>query len=360
MQFKHILGACLLIMSIVALPFVTVAKSSKRQANGVLVCECCGQKKCDCCNEPSPDVGPVIAECGFTRPMRVATMANNRPFGWAEWVKNFGADALTSRGFGVNMFEEIAKKLKLKYKIVGYQKDQDAVTDLKRGNLDLLIGIYTPATMAGKNTTPVYPAMFSNLFTVYYLKDKAFEVTGYESLHNKIGVIRRVENIYPLFSPNITEDMTIMLETTESAFKKLLSGEADYLIGSPYSIEAELRRYKLHNKIVPAKKVLFNASMFMILTRATDCFKLRDILGAAVEEYNADPHRANKEIRKVIDAWGELFRDAPGLVLDSDAAADTKADVDLDKDSDSDADVTDTTDDAEDSDDLAEDKAESN
>ena len=87
------------------------------------------------------------------------------------------------------------------------------------------------------------------------------------SLRNKKGLIRRTENIYSVFSRHISEDMKIDLETTEGAFKKLLSGEADYLIGSPYSTEAELRRYKLHDEIIPSDKRIFSATMFMVLTR---------------------------------------------------------------------------------------------
>ena len=314
MHLKSVVGVCLIITSVVMLPFVTSAKSAKRHANGVLVCECCGQKNCECCDEPKQEKTPQVAECGFLRPIRVATMVNNRPFGWAEWVQSSGKRVPISRGYGIDMFVEIAKKLKLRYQIVGYTKDQDAITDLKRGNLDLLIGVYTPASTIGKNVTPVYPAMFSNIFSVHYLKDKAFEVRGDTSLNNRKGMIRRSENLYPLFAARITPAMSISLETTESSFQKLLSGEADYLIGSPYSVEAELRRYKLQNDIVSSPKSLMQASMFMVLTNGTDCFKLKSLLGQGIEDYNADANHAHRELVRVIDEWGEQFKDAPKMV----------------------------------------------
>ena len=262
---------------------------------------------------PDDDRLPKIAECGFIRPIRVATTSNNRPFGWAEWIQADGKQILISKGFGMDMFEEIAKKLKLKYQIVGYAKDQDAITDLRKGALDLLIGIYTPYSTTGKNTEPVYPAMFSNVFTVHYLKDKAFEVTGDASLNNKKGMMRRTENIYPMYAARITPAMSISLETTESSFQKLLSGEADYLIGSPYSIETELRRYKLQDDITYSPEKLMNAAMFMVLTRATDCYKLNSLLGKEIKEYNADASHANRVLMNVIDTWGERFRNSPGL-----------------------------------------------
>lgn len=308
MQKKSIVGICLIGALIISfLPFVGVAKQAKRQANGVIIEEPNTKKKVE--------VVEHIASCGFTRPIRVASTSNNRPFGWSERVRSSISNGLESKGFGIDMFEEIAKKLKLKYQIVGYARDEDAIKDLKKGNLDLLIGIYTPSTTIGKNTTPIYPAMFSNVFTVYYPKDHEFEVRDYESLHNKAGVLRRTENVYPLFHSHITPDMSITLETTENAFKKLLIGSADYLIGSPYSIEAELRRYKLHDEIVSSSKVLFDAAMFMVLTRATDCFKLRDMLGKEIANYNSDSNRVDKQLRKVIDDWGERFRENAKLEI---------------------------------------------
>ncbi|MBQ3696242.1 MAG: transporter substrate-binding domain-containing protein [Alphaproteobacteria bacterium] len=304
MMKRKIWMSFLLIGTVAMLPFVTVAKQPKTQANGMFVPE----------EEKShQEVQVKIAECGFSRPIRVATTSNNRPFGWAEWQRTIAGASLASKGFGMEVFKELAQKLKLRYQVFGYASDQEAINELKRGNLDLLIGIYAPNSTVGRGAVTVFPALFSNVFSVYYPADRAFEVHNYSSLHNKKGVIRRVENIYPLFSEMITEDMPISLETTEAAFKKLLSGEADYLIGSPYSIEAELRRYKLHERIVSSGKALPSATMFMVLTRATDCFKLKDALGEALAEYNADPKRADRQIRKVIDEWGERFRDAPGM-----------------------------------------------
>ena len=288
------------------LPFVTFAKQPKIQANGVFIEEVVEKRQ---------ETQVKIAECGFSRPIRVATTSNNRPFGWAEWIRTMTGMALVSKGFGLEVFKELASKLKLRYQVFGYSSDQEAINELKKGNLDLLIGVYAPNTTVGRGSTTIFPALFSNVFTVYYPKDRAFEVQNYASLNNKKGVMRRVENLYPLFAPSITEDMSVSLETTESAFKKLLAGEADYLIGSPYSIEAELRRFKLHEYIIPSNKNLLSATMFMVLTRATDCFKLKDILGKALTEYNEDPKRADKQIRKVIDEWGERFRESEGMKI---------------------------------------------
>ena len=256
-----------------------------------------------------------ISKCGFSWPIRVATTVNNRPFGWSERLRSRVGSALIGKGFGIEMFEEIAQKLNLSYQITGFDDDKEAYLALKRGDVDLLIGIYTPERTIGGNSVVVYPAIFSNIFSVYYRKDRPFEVTDYRSLAGKRGVMRRSENIYPLFSTRLPSDTILTLETTEDAFKKVLSGEVDFLIGSPYSMEAELRRYKLHEEIVSAPQAISQAAMYMVLTHARDCFKLKEILGQAIDEYTSDADRVDQKIRHVIDEWGERFRESPRLEL---------------------------------------------
>ena len=285
---------------------VVMAARPKRQPNGILI------------EEPEP-VKQVeierIAECGFSRPIRVATTVNNRPFGWVESIRTAsGAQKLLSKGFTLDVFEEVAKKLNLKYEVVGYTKDQEAIAALKKGNLDVLLGIYTPQQTIGKGMVALFPALFTNIFTVYYKQENEFPVKNMESLVFKRGIIRRTENIYPLFSRHLGEGMDVELTTTEDAFKKLMSNESDYLIGSPYSIEAELRRYKLHNDIVSAQKVLLEASMYMVITRATDCLKLQKILSDGLKEFYKNPQVPNRMVRKVIDDWGDRFREMEPLV----------------------------------------------
>lgn len=285
---------------------VVVAARPKRMANGVLIEEPVKEEKVEI---------DRIAECGFSRPIRVATTVNNRPFGWVESIRTAGgAQKLLSKGFTLDVFEKVAKKLNLKYEVVGYTKDQEAIAALKKGNLDVLLGIYTPQQTIGKGMVALFPALFVNIFTVYHKQENAFPVKNMESLLFKRGMIRRTENIYPLFSRHLSEEMDIELTTTEDAFKKLMSDEYDYLIGSPYSIEAELRRYKLHEDIVSAQKVLLEASMYMVITRATDCVKLQQILSDGLKEFYQNPQVPNRMVRNVINDWGLRFREAEPLV----------------------------------------------
>ena len=318
MNRRFVLSLSGILLLGICVPFWSVAREVF-QPNGAIIEEE---------DEKPQETIEHVSQCGFSRPIRVATTVNNRPFGWAEWLPN--QTVLTGKGYGIEMFIDIAQKLHLMYTIVGYSNDEEAIIDLKKGKLDLLIGLYAVDPSVEKNTATVYPAIFSNVFSVYYQKDRAFEFEDYTSLVGKKGVMRRSENIYPLFA---SRQLPVTLETTEHAFKKLLSGEADYLIGSPYSVEAELRRYKLHKDIISAPKAIAQAAMFMMLTKATDCFKLKDILGQEIEKYNQDPAKMDAKIRQVIDEWGERFREVSKEDLLNPKAPEEEQNNDVENDS---------------------------
>ncbi len=304
MNKKNIFGAVMVAITALSLiPFISNAQP-KQQANGIII----GGEEVEV-HQPRK---VAIAECGFKRPIRVASFVSNPPFGWVETYQGSMEIQYVSHGFGMDIFDKIAKNLGIRYTSTGYVSYQKAVNALKRGELDLLIGVYTPGGI-GRGTQPVYPSFFKNLFAIYYPNDRSFPAYSFESLEGKKGIIRREENIYPLFSSHVRDGLNISLvNTAKKAFEMLMNGEADYLIGSPYSVEAELRRYKLHEDIVPADWIVLEANMFFVLTTNTDCFKLRNLLSKEIEQYISDPKNVNKDITDIINAWGERFReDAP-------------------------------------------------
>ena len=308
MNKKEIFGVCLIVAAVVSLiPFISVAQP-RQLPNGIIE----GDQE-----EVITHKEKAIADCGFNRAMRVASFVSNPPFGWVEAHDGVAGKEYVGHGFALDFFDKIAKKLNIRYIPTGFTSYQKAITALKRGELDLLIGVYTPGNV-GRGSRPVYPSFFKNMFTVYYPNNRAFPAYSFASLEGKRGIIRREENIYPLFSRYIQEGMSLTLvNTAKKAFQMLMDGEADYLIGSPYSIEAELRRYKLYNDIVPADWVALDANMFFVLTTNTDCFKLKEVLSREISASLADEKQIRSDLINVINEWGERFRENEPLMADT-------------------------------------------
>ena len=304
MNKKEIFGICLIVSAVVSfIPFISVAKP-QQLPNGIIE----GDQD-EIVAQPKK---VIIAECGFVRPMRVASFVSNPPFGWVEVYGT--ANEYVGHGFAIDFFDKIAKNLGIRYIPTGFVSYQKAITALKRGELDLLIGVYNPGSI-GRGSRAVYPSFFKNIFAVYYPNDRAFPAYSFASLEGKKGIVRREENIYPLFSRYMQEGMNLtVVNTAKKAFQMLMDGEADYLIGSTYSVEAELRRYKLYDDIVPADWIPLDANMFFVLTTNTDCFKLKDILSKEISRSIADDKQVQSDLIHVIDVWGERFRENAPLL----------------------------------------------
>ena len=306
MKKEHLILFFMIVLCIVTIPFTTLAQQQAPQNRKRLVED---QEKKIVVKEDKP-----ITTCGYERAIRVAGFVSNPPFSWVEMMGEGQQSHLETFGYSYNVFKKIAKKLKLKYVSTGYTSYEDAIGALKRGEIDVLLSTYLPEGL-GFGVTPVYTAYFKNSFTVYFREDKKRDFASIDDLKKFKGIIRREENIYKLFlNKKALSGLDLeQVKTAKIAFEMLLDGDADYLIGSPYSVESELRRYKLQKKIVSAKVSILDASLFFVLSSNTDCVKLAKILSEEVVAYTHEGS-SRDEVMKVVDDWGERFRYDEGLL----------------------------------------------
>lgn len=253
--------------------------------------------------------------CGYSRPIRVAGMIGNPPFGWVVRHDERDSGDLESFGLGRQILDKLAEKLKISYVSMGFLSYNKAISALKKGDIDLLLTAYYRPQDLGAGTTIVTPGYFKNIFTVYFKKGKEFPVKSFDDLEGWKGVIRREENIYPLIYQKLPKGVNItQVSTAKRAFEMLMNDEVDYLFTSSYSAEAELRRYKLNDEIVSGSTALFDPTLFFVFTTNSDCWKLKEKFSKALRDEDLSPARIEEMTRNLIDEWGEKFRDDPGLL----------------------------------------------
>lgn len=253
--------------------------------------------------------------CGYTRPVRVAGMIGNPPFGWVERHDELPSKDLESYGLGRLVLDKLASRLGFKYESTGFLSYTRAVTALKKGEIDLLLSSYYRPQDLGAGTSIVFPGYFKNVFTVYFKKGKEIPVTSLADLEGLKGIVRREEQLYPLIYQRIPRGVNLkQVSTAKRAFEMLMKGEADYLIGSPYSEEAELRRYKLHEDIVHSSQVLLNSNLFFVFTTNSDCRELNEKFSQELQNDEFSTPKMELLAKDLIDDWGERFRESPSLL----------------------------------------------
>ncbi|MBQ7413440.1 MAG: transporter substrate-binding domain-containing protein [Alphaproteobacteria bacterium] len=254
-----------------------------------------------------------LTGCGKpTEPLKVSTFSTNPPFGWTEIVPETGR--YTSKGFGVDKIKEITKDLNIYTRAVGFQTDEEAFKAFQSGKIDILVGQYYNPKLRGDGHTYLTPSLFQNVISVVFMKGKEKEVRKFKELIGLKGVVRKDELFYSYIYPLLPKELQIeQVIDSKEAFSKLITGEADYLLASPYSAEAEARRFKINQDIVMTPVPLLGQELFVLYSKNSMCPEYRKSIAKKLKEKKQDTKALSRELINYIDVWGQRFRDDPPL-----------------------------------------------
>ena len=188
----------------------------------------------------------------------VVGFKNYPPFSWVEL--DLSDTAKTSYNYKGFIFDSVKTSLNdMKIQKIN-NLVMDSVQQIQKavlhGKTDMFfMSYYVDEAKSGADY--IYPAYFGNPFVVVSRASKKIEVDDISGLKGLKGVIRREEEIEALISGLLPTDTKMeVVDGAETAFRKLLSGDVDFMITSPYAAEAEVRRFKIKNKVHFGKKVL--------------------------------------------------------------------------------------------------------
>jgi len=284
-----ILGCLILTASIVSAQYIG---SQKRK---VVIEQTSGWRGCD----------------GFGGALKIATFSTNPPFGWTEMAGN----RLISKGFDVDLMQQIANEKKIALQPVGYQSDEEMRKAFEEGKIDIWVGSYYDPKIRGIGHTYLIPAFIPNVITVVFLKNKARDVKKFEDLKGLKGVVRQDEQFYPYIRLSLPKDLEIEEAfDSKEAFTKLITGKVDYLLSSPYSTEAEARRFKLNRYIKMVATPLMGQELFIVYSKNSMCPQFKKDFKEGLEEKRKDLNAQKRELINFIDTWGQRFKNEPSLI----------------------------------------------
>ncbi len=255
--------------------------------------------------------------CGYKRPINVAGFVTNPPFGWVDIkdVKFKDEPEYHNAGYMYDLFTEMADDLDLKVKNVGYASYQQALKDLRKGEIDVIVGTYYNKDILGIGVSLLTPSVMPNPIIPLFPKGREQKIESVKDLVGLRGVVRQEELIYPLIYKQLPKNVKLkQISGSKNAYKALINGEADYILTSLYSGEAEVRRFKLIDEIIFPTQALLKPEVFIAFSANTDCYKLKQLFAQKLETMQADKSAYMQRFTSYISSWGLRFANDPSLI----------------------------------------------
>ena len=252
-----------------------------------------------------------IRLCGdISGGLKIATFATKPPFGWTE-----GSEFFKGNGFGIALMSQIAQELNIAYENITFNKDKDTMKALNNGDVDVIVGAYYDPKIKEIGHRYLTPAFIPNVITVVFLKGKKKEVKDFKDLIGLKGAVRQDEQFYPYIRLSLPEELEIeSVFDSKEAFTKLLTGEVDYLLSSPYAAEAEARRFKLNKEIDMVATPLLGQELFVLYSKNSMCPQFQREISQKLREKRQDLNGLKRDLISFIDKWGQRYKDEPPLI----------------------------------------------
>ncbi len=249
-------------------------------------------------------------ECGYSKPIKVAGFVTNPPFGWVDVIPGDSTrpDVYFNDGFAYQLFYNMATQLGLKVENKGFTSYHAALTALKKGDIDVLVGSYYDKRTLGVGTSILFPSYIKNPIVVVFMTGKEKDVKSLDDLKGLKGGIRQEEMIYSLLYDSIPEGVQIdQIAGSREAYSQLMLGKIDYLITSLYAAEAEIRRFKITDKIVLTRVPLMEPELFFVFAANSGCRLLKPTFEEQLRKEKTSGNISGLLFEQV-DKWADRFR----------------------------------------------------
>ena len=195
-----------------------------------------------------------------------------------------------------------------------YTETPDALKNAARaGKIDLVYTTYY-ADESKSGMDYIFPAYFGNPFVVISRADKPLDISSIADLRGMRGVGRNEEGVRPLIAGMLSSDTKIeWVDGPREAFKKLMSGEVDFMIGSPYAAVAESKRFGIYEKIYIGTKALRSVKLFAAFPKMSKCRWVKDKFAETFKELAKDNEQKEKLLMEAIELYLSQHRDEPPL-----------------------------------------------
>lgn len=204
-------------------------------------------------------------EADSKKEILITSFSNYRPFGYATFdSRNIGHQHSVFSKAAHQFFPREGYLLKYK----AFKSAQDAATATRQGKVDVFFGAYYASDMF-EGLDFVFPAVLNNPVHLMMTPDKISQIQNLDDLKNFKGIYSQEETFSDYMLKNFENSGVQSVSTTDDAYRMLILGEADYILGSSYYNRICLAEKGLKGYITFSKTPLWNMPLFFGISKAS-------------------------------------------------------------------------------------------
>ncbi len=147
------------------------------------------------------------------------------------------------------------------------------LTKVRSGEILLFAGAYANTELFN-GLNMLYPAAVTNPVHVITLADSPRKISSSEDLKNLRGVVAKSEYFNDFIHKKIQSFNVKFVPTSLDAYKKVILGEADYMLGSLYYNRIMVSRYGLGDYLTYSAQPIFKMPIFIAISRTMERLSL--------------------------------------------------------------------------------------
>lgn len=187
---------------------------------------------------------------------------------------------------------------------IDQEERQDAriiLTGTRSGKIQLFAGAYAN-TSSFNGLNMLYPAAVTNPVHIFTLYDKKEEnIRSVDDLKELRGVVSKTEYFNDFYLKKLQELNIELVDTPFDGYKKVIMGEADYMLGGLYYNKIMIARHGLGDYLTYSQTPLFKMPIFVAISRVTPYLSL--YIEAFKTEFSKPEYatRVKEEIIRIIN-----------------------------------------------------------
>ena len=184
------------------------------------------------------------------------------------------------------------------------------VRDVRRGEIDMLLGMYHETDMY-MGLEYIFPAAVNNPIVAIMLPNRINEVKSRSALKKLQGAMSTHEHISDYVAQELKQYNIKRFDKTLDMYELLFAGKVDYIIGSRYYNMIEAMRLGVYNKVSFSKQSIWDMPLFIGISKTSPHKKF---LIKTFEATMQNPETVKKIEQTLIDTINQIQQETKGVV----------------------------------------------